>query len=175
MANVTGRLWLGVVNLATVPVFVHLLGSNAFGIISVVATFQSVLALLDFGLAGTANREVATLRGLENRCRIADVVRTFEFIYWTVAIVIGLGFAGLSGWIANSWVTKQALSPAEIQVAIILGGIALAARWPVALYTGILQGLERQVAQNGILVVAATTRVGLTIMALLFVSRTVYC
>ena len=175
VGNVTGRLWLGVMSLVTVPVFVHLLGTNAFGIVSLVATFTSFLALLDCGLACTANREVASLRGPENRGHIADVVRTFELIYWTVALVIGLGFAGLSSWIANSWVTKQSLSPADIRMAIILGGIALAARWPVALYTGVLQGLERQVLQNGILVVAATTRIGLTILALLFVSRTVYC
>lgn len=173
--NMAGRLWLGVMSLVTVPVFVHLLGTNAFGIVSLVATFQSVLALLDFGLAGTANREVATLRAAGNRGQIADTVRTFEVIYWTVAVVIGLGFAGLSHWLANSWVPKQSLPPADIQMAIILGGISLAARWPVALYTGILQGLERQVLQNGILVLAATTRVGLTILALLFVARTVHC
>lgn len=175
VGNVTGRLWLGVMNLVAVPVFVHLLGMSAFGIVSLVATFQTVLALLDFGLAGTANREVAMSRAAGNRGHIADTVRTFEFIYWAVALVIGLGFAGLSHWIANSWVPKQALPPADIRMAIILGGIALAARWPVALYTGILQGLERQVLQNGILVVAATTRIGFSIMALLFVSRTVYC
>jgi len=173
--NMVGRLWLGVMSLVTVPVFVHLLGTNAFGIVSLVATFQSVLALLDFGLAGTANREVATLRAAGNRGQIADTVRTFEVIYWTVAVVIGLGFAGLSHWLANSWVPQQALPPADIQMAILLGGLAFAARWPVALYTGILQGLERQVVQNGILMVTATTRAGLTILALLFVSRTVYC
>jgi O-antigen/teichoic acid export membrane protein len=175
VGNMTGRLWLGIMSLVTVPVFVHLLGTNAFGIVSLVATFQSVLALLDFGLAGTANREVATLRAAGNRGQIADTVRTFEVIYWTVAVVIGLGFAGLSHWLANSWVPQQALPPADIQMAILLGGLAFAARWPVALYTGILQGLERQVVQNGILVVTATTRAGLTILALLFVSRTVYC
>ena len=171
----TGRLWLGLLNLVTVPVFVHLLGTNAFGIVSLVGTFQAVLALLDFGLAGTANREVARARAAGNRRHIADTVRTFEVIYWTVALVIGLGFAGLSHWLANSWVPKQALSPADIRMAILLGGVALAARWPVALYAGVLQGLERQVAQNGILVVAATTRVTLSILALLFVSRTIYC
>jgi O-antigen/teichoic acid export membrane protein len=175
VGNVTGRLWVGITTLVTVPVFVHLLGTDAFGIVSLVGTFQALLGLLDFGIAGTANREVAIARATGDRGRIADTVRTFEVIYWTVALVIGLGFAGLSGWLANSWVTKQSLSPADIRMAVILGGVALAARWPVALYTGILQGLERQVIQNGIAVFAVTARVGLTIVALIFVSRTVYC
>jgi len=140
-----------------------------------VATLQSVLALFDFGLAGTANREIAMARAAEDRDHIANTVRTFELIYWVIALVISLCFAGLSGWIAYSWVTKQSQSPVNIRTAIILGGIAIGARWPVALYTGILQGLERQVLQNGILVVAATTRVGLTIALLLFISSTVYC
>lgn len=175
LGNVTGCLWLGVMSLVTVPVFIQLLGTDAFGIASLVAAFQSVLALLDFGLAGTAKREVAIARAAGNRGQLADTVRTFEIIYWTIALIIGLGFAGLSHWLANSWEPQQALPPADIQMAILLGGLAFAARWPVALYTGILQGLERQVVQNGILVVTATTRAGLTMLALLFVSRTVYC
>jgi len=175
VANVTGRLWSGVLSLATVPIFVHLLGTSAFGIISLVGTLQAILALLDFGLAGTANREVAMARASRNQCQIADTIRTFELIYWTVALVIGFGFAGLSNWIANYWIAKQSLPPAEIQMAIILGGSALAARWPVALYTGVLQGLERQVTQNMILLLAATIRVVLTIAALVFASRTIYC
>ncbi len=173
--NVAGRLWLGLLNLGSVPVFVHLLGPEAFGLVALVNTLQPLLALLDFGLAGTVNREVATLRSREARADVADVVRTLELVYWTVAFAIGLGMVGLSGWIAHSWLAEQALSPADVQFAIVLGGIALAARWPVALYTGVLQGLERQVLQNGVLIAAATTRIALTLMALLFVSRTVYC
>jgi O-antigen/teichoic acid export membrane protein len=175
VGNVTGRFWLGTALLVAVPIYVHLLGADAFGIVSLVNALQAVLAVLDFGLAGTVNREVATLRGSANRAYIADVVRTFESIYWIVAIAVGLGVAGMSSWIAHSWVTEQSMPPGEIRTAIILGGIALAARWPVALYTGILQGLERQVLQNGIMIVAGTTRIGLTIAALYFISPTVYC
>ena len=40
VGNVTGRLWLGVMNLVAVPVFVHLLGTNAFGIVSLVQPFN---------------------------------------------------------------------------------------------------------------------------------------
>jgi O-antigen/teichoic acid export membrane protein len=130
VGNVAGRLWLGVLNLITVPVYVHLLGTEAFGIVAMVGTLHAVLAILDLGLAGTANREVAIARGIGNRSHLADTIRTFECIYWMVALMIGLGFAGLSNWLANSWVPKKTLSSTEIQTAIILGGLALAARWP---------------------------------------------
>ena len=70
---------------------------------------------------------------------------------------------------------QKSLSPSEIQTAIILGGMMLAARWPVALYTGVLRGLERQVLQNVVLMAATTARVLLTIAALLLISRTVNC
>jgi O-antigen/teichoic acid export membrane protein len=72
-------------------------------------------------------------------------------------------------------VKEQPFPPSEIQTAIIIGGITLAARWPVALYTGVLRGLERQVLQNGILSIANTARVFITIVALLVFSKTVYC
>jgi len=174
VGNPLGRLWLGLMNLLAVPVFVHLLGTNAFGIVGLVASIQSVLALLDFGLAGTANREIATLRCTEAGGNIADTVRTFEVVYWGVAVSIGLGIAWLSGWIGGSWLAKQTLPPGDLRMAITLGGVALAVRWPVALYTGILRGFERQVLQNVVLVVAATTRVGLAILSLVCISRTIY-
>lgn len=175
VGNVTGRVWLGVMNLVAVPIFVYLLGTEAFGIVSLVQTLQSMLAILDLGLASTVNREVAISRGPENRDYVADVAKTFELVYWTVAVAIGLGLTAVAGWIAHSWLNEQSISPADIQMAIVVGGIAIAARWPVALYTGILQGLERQVLQNAILIAAATARVVLTIAAVMFVSRTVYC
>ena len=175
LGNMAGRLWLGLMNVATVPVFIHLLGASAFGIVSLVATLQTVLGLLDLGLAGTINREVAMLRGPEDRGRIANVVRTFELVYWMVALAIALGIAGASGWIAHSWVTDRGIPPSRTQAAIILGGVGLAARWPVAIYTGVLRGLERQVLQNAILAALATARVAATVLALLFVSPTIYC
>lgn len=175
VSNLAGRLWLSVMNLVAVPVYVRLLGANAYGIVSLVATFQAVLGLLDFGLSGTANRELAMARADGNGGIIANTVRTFEFIYWSVAIVIGICFVASSHWLATSWLPRQSLPPADIQLAIALGGLAMAARWPASLYNGILQGLERQVLQNGILVVAATLRISITIIAIVFFVRTVYC
>ena len=174
-SNVTGRLWLGVMNLVAIPIFIYLLGTEVYGLVGLVQTLQALLAILDFGLATTVNREVAVLRAPDNHRRVADLVRTFEWIYWTIALVVGVVIVGMAGWIAHSWVTTQTLSPSEIQMAVVLGGITLAARWPVALYTGVLRGLDRQVLQNGILIVAATARVGLTLAAMLLVSQTIYC
>jgi O-antigen/teichoic acid export membrane protein len=175
VGNIAGSLWQGSMSLISVPIFVWLLGIESFGLVGLMQTLQALLAIFDMGLAATANREVAILRGPEDRQKAADLVRTFEWVYWSAALLVGAFIAGLSGWVADSWVTKQSLPPSVIQMAVVLGGITLAARWPVALYTGVLRGLERQVLQNGILSAANTVRVVVTIAALLMVSRTIYC
>ncbi len=175
VGNVAGRLCNGVLSIVSVPVFVHLLGAEAFGIVSFVTTFQAMLALLDLGLSGTVRREVATLRAPGDEAAAADTVRTFEYVYWGVAVAIGGGFALVAGWLSHSWVTVQTLSTADVRLAILLGGLAFAIRWPVALYTGVLQGRERQVLQNAIMVAAALARVGTALAALLLVARTVEC
>jgi len=163
-------------SLVSVPIFVYLLGTETFGLVGLIQALQLLLSILDMGLAATANREAAILRRPEDRQQVANVVRTFEWVYWAVAMGVGLVVAAAAGWIANSWVAKQqSLSSSDIQMAIVLGGITLAARWPVALYTGVLRGLERQVLQNSILMAAAAARVVVSMVALLLISRTVYC
>jgi O-antigen/teichoic acid export membrane protein len=174
LGNVTGRAWLGGMNLVAIPIFVHLLGTESFGIVGLVQTLQSLLVIFDLGLAPTVNREVAMLRARGQQCQVADVAKTFEWIYWVVAMVILLVVAGGADWIGRYWLRASSIGPADLRMAIVLGGMAIAVRWPVALYTGILQGLERQVLQNAILIVAATTRIGMTMAAVVFVSRTVY-
>jgi O-antigen/teichoic acid export membrane protein len=170
--NLVGRLWLGLMSLCTVPVYVNIIGTNAFGVVSLLGSLQALLALMDFGLAGTANRELATLRTSKSTGEIADTIRTFEIIYWVVAIVIAFGVAAFSHWLAFNWLPRQALPPETLEFAIILGGLTLAARWPIALYTGILNGLERQVVVSGIVILTSSGRAAITVMALIFISPT---
>jgi O-antigen/teichoic acid export membrane protein len=175
IGNATARLWQGILSVVSVPILIGIIGTESYGIICFVQTIQSVLGILDMGLAGTVNREVATHRGEENRRRVADLVRTFEWIYWPMALVVGGVLAIASGWLADSWVAKQSLPATDIRTAIVLGGITLAARWPVSLYTGVLRGIERQVLLNAVLIVAATVRLFMSVLTLKLIAPTVSC
>ena len=58
-ANFIGRFWTSLIGIVFVPVYIHFIGIEAYGLLGVFATFQFLLGLLDMGLSTTLNRELA--------------------------------------------------------------------------------------------------------------------
>lgn len=173
LANAGGQAVATVVGFITVPIFLHLLGPQGYGLVSLLVVLQSMTAALDFGLSATANREVATYLALgrpvpERR----DLVRTLELFYLGIAVALFLLFGGSAGWLARHWVTDVAVEPGLLASCLFLGGSSIALRWPIALYRGILRGSERQVLLNGVSAVATLLRGFGSIVVLLTVART---
>lgn len=68
---------------------------------------QAGLNLLDMGLTPTLAREVARIRG--GACDFAELrrlLRSMEVIFLTLAVVIGLGIAIGSNWMAHNWLVS---------------------------------------------------------------------
>lgn len=148
-ANAAGQACAAVLGIIAVPVYIHYLGVEAYGLVAFFASLQAILSVLDLGLGTTANREVA--RGLSGAAPVSDLrnlVRTLEVVYAGVGIFIALLIALSAGWIVDRWITQSHFSSGTLQVALVVFGISLGVRWPVSLYTGVLLGAERQVALN---------------------------
>jgi O-antigen/teichoic acid export membrane protein len=163
----------GVLAVATVPVIVPLLGTEAYGIVGLVAVLQIFVATLDIGLSTTVTREVARVIARGDAGGAPAVVRTLEVVYWSFAVaVVAIAFA-LSGWLASAWLNVQTLSPHEVRMALLAAGVAIAVRWPVSLYGGVLAGYQLQVRQNAVTIAAAVVRFGGGVLIVVFVSRTI--
>jgi O-antigen/teichoic acid export membrane protein len=168
IANLSGRVVPGLLTVAAVPILVHLLGAEAYGVIGFFAVLQIMFTTLDQGLTTTATREVAAHRSKQSDASVSrTLVRSLEAVYWPVGIACGALIAGASGWLATNWLNTHELAPADVRAALIAGGVTIAARWPASLYRGVLDGLELQVVQNTIAVGAASVRIlgGLAIVA----------
>jgi O-antigen/teichoic acid export membrane protein len=145
------------VSLAVVPVYLHVLGVEAYGLLGFFLSLTAIFAVLDLGLGNSLNRQLAQYSvqsGAEQKTR--DLVRTLESIYWLVGIVAGIGTALAAPLLATHWINAARFTTAELTQAIVLMGLALAVQWPRALYIGGLMGLQRQVAQNAVSSGAAT-------------------
>jgi O-antigen/teichoic acid export membrane protein len=159
IANFGGQAWGLLMSLAFVPVYIRILGIEAYGLIGFFLSLQAFFLILDMGLAATINRELA-------RCTHAgadadgkrDLVRTLEWVYWPTGLLIAVGVLALSGPIASHWLKPVSLSVNQAAHAITLMGLAAAMQWPFGLYAGGLRGLERQVALNGFNAFFATLR-----------------
>jgi len=111
IANYAGKIWVGIINLALVPLYIRFMGIESFALVGFYVTLQSLLVLFDFGLSTTVNRELArssSLPGQEQEMR--NITRTLEIVYWSIAVMIGIGILLLSPLIASYWLKADTLS-----------------------------------------------------------------
>jgi len=173
VANAVGQACSIALSIVAVPIYIHYLGVEAYGLVAFFASLQAVLSVLDLGLGTTANREVARrLPGGAGSAEIRDLVRTLEAAYVAVGVLLALLIIGSSGWIINEWIADSHFPPSLLNVALVVFAISLGVRWPVSLYTGVLMGAERQVALNGAVVVLSVVRTAGAILVIALVSRT---
>jgi len=174
IANFAGRGWSALLNLACVPFYIHLMGAEAFGLVGVYLALQVAVNVLDLGLSATMNREMARFGATpDSAVQARDFVSTVEVGYWAVGLLIGLVVWSVAPFIAVKWVHPHHLSQATVVWAIRAMGVVLTLEWPLTLYMGGLQGLERQVLLNGVLGAASTLRYGGTVLVLWLVAPTV--
>lgn len=173
LANFLGTLVNSVLSLALVPIYIHFLGVESFGLIGFFLSMRALFSLLNFGLSPATNREIARRsHAPEKAWESMNLLRTLEVIFYAIGFAIAAAMAILSGWIAENWVDAQFLSPDTMRLAIAVFGATLMIRWPIELYYGVLRGLEKQPLLNGITsLVSLVTGLG-TVAVLVWVSRT---
>lgn len=173
-ANFVGKIFTTFLSLIFIPFYVKFLGIEAYGLVGIFAGLSAISGVLDLGLKTTANRELAILccqEGKEKETR--DFVRTFQTIYWGMAILIGLAVFSLAPLIAYHWLTPASITPKDAEQAIMIMGLAIALNWPFAFYSGGLLGLGRQVLLNGLVICAEGLRGIGTILVLWLISPSI--
>jgi hypothetical protein len=81
------------------------MGVEAYGLVGIYASLQILSGLLDMGVSGTLNREMARFSVLPDREQeMRNLVRSLEIIYWGIALIIGIAVIAISPFIAHYWV-----------------------------------------------------------------------
>jgi O-antigen/teichoic acid export membrane protein len=174
LANYAGQLWMTAMGVAFLPLYIRILGMEAFGLVGLMLSFQSILQLFDFGIGSATNRELSRRvhdPALANGAR--DLVRTSETVIWLLTLGAALLVWACSTLMADHWLHLRSLSREEARDAIALMGIAIALLWPSTFYANCLSGLERQPALNLINAIFATLRYAGALPVLLWVSPSV--
>lgn len=174
VANFAGRGWRAVLQILLLPLYVRLLGIESYALVGFYNVLLAVFLQLELGLGTTFNREIAQRSArAAPAAEFRDMLRTLEFVYWGVAACIGLVVVAGAPLIAEHWLRAQKLSTVEVQHAVVMMGLVMAAQWPISLYEGGLRGTQRQVLLNVIGGSMATLR-GIGALAVLyFVSPTI--
>jgi O-antigen/teichoic acid export membrane protein len=173
--NVAGKSWSTIVGLVFIPVYLRLLGAEAFGLIAFFTTMLAAFQILEFGLGTTINRELARFSAGSISARDArDLVRTFEAIYFLVALCIGAAVVLAAPFLSAKWLRIQSMPLSEATTAVTQMGVAIALLWPCNFYNNGLIGLERQGVQNTVSAALSTVRAIGAVCALLFLGRNIH-
>lgn len=173
VANFFGKFWLLAISIIAVPVYIDLLGVEAFGLIGFFTMLLATLQLLEFGFGVVINREIAqTCSAPERFQNTRDLVRSLEAVYWLLGLLLAGLVYGAAPFIATQWLNHEHQSTEQVVNALQLMGLIIAFQWPVSLYVGCLTGLERQVLLNLLQIVFGTLRTAGAVGVLWWVSPT---
>lgn len=171
-ANFAGRITAAIAYFLLSPIYLHLLGVEAFGVVGFFLSLYAFVALLDLGLSAAVTRQVAALNAAADASlHVAKLLVTLEYVYWGVALLIAVAGTAVAPLIATYWLNPEHMSQGALQAGTVAMAFALASQFPFALYAGALSGLQRQVLLNAIMVSATIVR-GVVTLAALYIEPT---
>jgi len=173
IAGLTNSIWSALIGLAVVPFYLKYLGIEAYGLIGFFVTTQSLLQLLDMGMAPTINREVARCSADGRMQEAGKLLHSLAVVYWSMAAAIALLILVLAPLISGYWLQSRQLSPQTIFHAVMLMGLVVACRWPIGLYQGALIGAQRLTISSAINMTMVTIGSVGAIAVLAFASPTI--
>lgn len=173
-ANIVGRAWGFISVYLFVPLYLHMLGAEAYGLVGFYSMLLGVLAFADMGFSATLNREMARLSAnatAEQERR--DLLRTYELSYLLICCVLAISICLAAPLIAERWLKASTLRSDDITLAIRLMGVAIAFQLPSGLYIGGLMGLQQQVRANALQIAWSAYRGFGTVLVLWFFPPTI--
>lgn len=171
LANCLGQGWAALMAVAFVPVYLRVLGLEAYGVVGVFLFMQTLATLLDVGMTPMVNREMARhVAGERSAQSAADLLKTTLALVGLCALVLALCVGLGAEWITREWLRPQRLDRREAAVAIAAIGALVALRLLEGVYRGALLGLHQAVRLNTVMAWSATVRWGGAAAAIVWIS-----
>ena len=170
IANYIGQSYSILVGLIVTPLYLKYLGAEAYGLVGFFALMQAWLQLLDLGLTPTLARQVAFARGQKDGFEyFKKLLRSFELIFFAVAVAVILVVYLSSAWISEVWVKAEILGFSTLVYCIGLMGLMVGLRWFTGLYRSGISGMEDQVWLNIVNIILASLRfIGALVLLIYF-------
>jgi O-antigen/teichoic acid export membrane protein len=167
IANYLGQIWNILMRLALIPLYIHYIGIESYGLIGLFGVILAGLNLFDMGMTPTLSREMARFTAGEHTPEsIRDLLRSIEIITFGIASLIAVTLILSSQWLASSWLQSKNLPVSVVAQAFTIMGVVAALRFAETIYRSSIAGLQRQVLLNVVSIALATFQ-GLGAVAIL--------
>lgn len=145
--------------IALMPVYLHYMGVEAFGLTGFFLMLQAWLQLLDLGFSSTFSREMSLFRaGALDALAARQRLRSLEWLLGSLAFATTAILMISQEAIATRWLRFEHLSSNEVAHCIGVMATVAALRWLTGLYRSGLIGLELQMWVIGAGSLAATLK-----------------
>lgn len=159
IANYIGQFYSIFIGIVILPLYLKYLGAEAYGLVGFFTMLMSFMMILDMGLSSTLVREVSCNKDKPNGLFILKcLIRSIEFLFFGVSILIFSGVYFTSNAIALHWINIGELPFETVEKSIKLMGVMIVMRWFVGFYQGVIVGFEQQVWINAYKVFFNTLR-----------------
>jgi O-antigen/teichoic acid export membrane protein len=166
--------WLTVLSFITIPIIVHKLGVEIYGVWLLCMSVSGILSqLLDPGMGPASVKYLSEPQNQSDPDVVASIVGTTLFVNLVVSTVICVGI-----WVGANFIVQQILRfPPEIQsdayVLLLASGVILVINYVGNTYASVLQACQRVDLFSGWSIVFSTLSTGLTI-ALLYLGAGIW-
>ena len=133
-----------------VPVLVHHLGEDGYGIYTIAISFAGILGFLELGLTSAAIKFVAQVDIRDNKEKLEKLVSSNLCFYIGIGSVVTLLSVFLSPYIAPYMFPESGINRSELILVVKLIGIILSLTLLRNAISSVLMGLHRYDAYNGI-------------------------
>lgn len=159
VANYVGQIYITLAGILVVPLYIHQLGMEVYGLIGFFSILLTWLQLLDVGISTTLLREAARYRAdrQQNPWFPSLFASLGKFFLISAFILVILGWIA-SPYVASHWLHAETIPHQDLVIAVGLMVLTAAIRWRIGPYRSVIVGYEHQVWLNGLNLVVITLR-----------------
>lgn len=159
LANYVSQIYVTLAGIVMLPLYIKYMGAEAYGLVGFFFMLQAFFVLLDVGLTPTVSREVARFHGGSmSRLSFRQLYRALGVIFLLISVIGGGALFLSAKTIATTWLNPEALSMADVSLAVQIMVVAVAMRWLGGLFRGVITGSEQLVWISGFNAAIATLR-----------------
>jgi O-antigen/teichoic acid export membrane protein len=171
LTNYGNKLW-GILSIYLfVPLYIQLLGVEAYGIISFYTVVLSIISLADLGLSSAIIKEFSTSFPEGYKYTVFKLV---EKKYLLICGVVLMGLLLTSNLIATHWLQTDRFSVEDLTKYVVLISFGVIFHLCSSLYYGALFGLGYQARANTYQFFWALFRTGIVVVVLRYISNSLY-
>lgn len=143
VAGAVGNAWTALIQIAFVPLYIALLGVEAYGLIGAFAFVLALFGVLDAGMGQAVSREAARGQaGARDMAALRGLVRTIEILVACAGLCLVALVAAGADAIVELWLRIDSLERPSVEAAFMLLAIQVVIRLLVSLYRAILAGAQ---------------------------------